>query len=704
MRKWKDNLLCKWAAIGLAVSCVVGNFGVIPVHAETNASEWDDVIVSVSERQQGGEVAYSDAQPGWMEPGMEVERRFSKPQHEKVSVPVSVEDCEGEWNLAVVGSLENTQGYDIVDPAGIAPENRVKVAIIDSGVDETGDIDVFMRKNFIPGEEEASILFEDISCHGTSVAGVIAALDNDEGITGINPGIILYSARVLDAENRAPVSRVVEAIDWAISQDVDIINLSFGTTVDSDALRAAIKRAYAADILLVAAAGNQGVVEYPAAYEEVIAVGAVDASGNHSQGSAVGSELELVAPGEQIVSTSAFGGLCVAGGTSLAAPHVTGIASVLWQQDKSMPADFIRALLAFTANQYGNTLEYGYGLVDLDFALSQYNSFKEVYLAGGALDEQVAEAVEAGMLEYNEKPVAEFTDVEFVEGLWEWNDKVVGGHQDLLKDPNKDPANGSTDLVGIDGVGMSLSGMKVLKSAAIAPDRYFKTMQINPEYHGYTAKMESVTSNVKEYYSNYIFAYLFITKIASRVYREELPASVKVPTNIKCISDCELGVDCIDLMVTNIKSKFDKSGNLINEESKEVKNEVLDWSTLLFGEVTKQRKAIYIYGLALHSITDLFAHSSYRLDGTHIGHPDADDKNVYKNRYDCARQMCRYVIPHIKKFEPGSIEDIYNVLSTTYDKSFKLRRMKKYLEAADSQYYKDHLSQYQDILDAVNRN
>ena len=56
MRKWKDNLLCKWAAIGLAVSCVVGNFGVIPVHAETNASEWDDVIVSVSERQQGGEV------------------------------------------------------------------------------------------------------------------------------------------------------------------------------------------------------------------------------------------------------------------------------------------------------------------------------------------------------------------------------------------------------------------------------------------------------------------------------------------------------------------------------------------------------------------------------------------------------------------------------------------------------------------------
>ena len=66
--------------------------------------------------------------------------------------------------------------------------------------------------------------------------------------------------------------------------------------------------------------------------------------------------------------------------------------------------------------------------------------------------------------------------------------------------------------------------------------------------------------------------------------------------------------------------------------------------------------------------------------------------------------MCRYVIPHIKKFEPGSIEDIYNVLSTTYDRSFKLRRIKKYLEAADSQYYKDHLGQYQDVLNSVNRN
>ena len=64
------------------------------------------------------------------------------------------------------------------------------------------------------------MIYEDISGHGTSVAGIIAAKDNDEGITGINPYVQLYSARILDENKQAPASRVVAAIDWAIEQDV----------------------------------------------------------------------------------------------------------------------------------------------------------------------------------------------------------------------------------------------------------------------------------------------------------------------------------------------------------------------------------------------------------------------------------------------------------------------------------------------------
>ena len=103
---------------------------------------------------------------------------------------------------------------------------KVKVAIIDSGVNYSDDINVHERKNFIPGEEELPVLYEDFSGHGTSVAGIIAAKDNQEGITGINSNVELYSARVLDSKNIAPINRVVQAIDWAVEKKVNIINLS----------------------------------------------------------------------------------------------------------------------------------------------------------------------------------------------------------------------------------------------------------------------------------------------------------------------------------------------------------------------------------------------------------------------------------------------------------------------------------------------
>ena len=105
----------------------------------------------------------------------------------------------------------------------------------------------------------------------------------------------------MDAENKATLSQVVEGI------------------------------------LLVSSAGNgdtQG-VEYPAAYEEVIAVGAVNTSAKKTEESAVGEEVELVAPGEQILSDSMLGLETVVSGTSMAAPHVIAVAAVLWQKDKT---------------------------------------------------------------------------------------------------------------------------------------------------------------------------------------------------------------------------------------------------------------------------------------------------------------------------------------------------------------------------------
>ena len=173
--------------------------------------------------------------------------------------------------------------------------------------------------------------------------------------------------------------------------------------------------------------------------------------------------MELVAPGQQIVSTGAFGGVCVVGGTSLAAPHVTAVASVLWQKDRSVSADFIRSLLAFTANQYGEDYEYGNGLVDLEFALSQFDAFREVYAVDAdVLNEQVGAAVEDGALDVNEKPVEEFEGVVYVEGSW-----APSKHETLAGNANTNGAYLTTDE------------MTVLKIGAVAPDTYIGEMKRN---------------------------------------------------------------------------------------------------------------------------------------------------------------------------------------------------------------------------------
>lgn len=293
------------------------------------------------------------------------------------------------------------------------------MAIIDSGVDYSDDIDIVYRKNFIPNEDNIPILFEDGSGHGTSVAGIIAAKDNDEGITGINEDVELYSAKVLDENNCAPVSRVIEAINWAIDEKVDIINMSFGTSTYSVDLENVIKRAKAKGILLVASAGNGGGVEYPAAYDEVMAVGAVGADGKISEESSTGFEIDVTAPGEQISSTGAFDGIMISGGTSMAAPHVTGIASVLWQKNKNVPADFIEKLICGSAKEAGERNQYGAGIVDLEYALDNYEEAWKLYKKSFERSKEV-------VLENNDEPIQCFKDLNTVEGRW-----TVATHQDL---------------------------------------------------------------------------------------------------------------------------------------------------------------------------------------------------------------------------------------------------------------------------------
>ncbi len=248
----------------------------------------------------------------------------------------------------------------------------VKVAVLDSGLDVYSEVTAYHYVDLVDPEYCGG---DDLTGHGTAVAGVISAPKDDSGLVGIAPDAELYVVRILDDSNKAPISRVISGIDWCIANEVDIINMSFGTLNYSQILEAKISEAAQAGILMIAAAGNKGAVEYPAKFTEVAAVGAVTSAMTKAGFSATGEELEFVAPGVNVFSTSLIGGYCALSGTSLSAPHIAGAAAVLLGKDTTKSADFIRALLAASCKNLGPASSYGNGIPDLAYALQIYDEF-----------------------------------------------------------------------------------------------------------------------------------------------------------------------------------------------------------------------------------------------------------------------------------------------------------------------------------------
>ena len=323
------------------------------------------------------------------------------------------EDCilsgneteDEQWNLKAIE-------VDEVSKEDTTSLKKVKIAVLDSGVDYSEDVNVVERKDFLG--EDISPLYEDGTGHGTAVAAVIASSGENDTIKGINPNVEIYSAKILDGNNKASIDKVVKAIDWAIEKKVNIINMSFGKTYDSITLHNAIKRAERAGILMIASAGNggnseEGNVEYPAAYDEVVAVGAVTPEGELSKMTSTGEELELLAPGEYIKTTGWLDLECVSSGTSFAVPHAVGIASLLWQKDFSKSADYIRKLLKASAKTLTDENGKEYSLIDYEYACKIYDEYNEVYNEDDDVEEIINEFE-------NEAEADDYSDE--VEGRW----------------------------------------------------------------------------------------------------------------------------------------------------------------------------------------------------------------------------------------------------------------------------------------------
>lgn len=298
-------------------------------------------------------------------------------------------EAEAEWNM--VKPKEENWNLKTINAIDAAGNKKVKIAVLDTGIDVTDNIIVKERKNFINESPVTTPLFEDLSGHGTSVASILAGSGTDSNVEGVNSNIDLYSARILDEKKQAAISRVVEAIYWAIEKKVDIINISFGTQTYSEALKTAVDAAIEKGILVVAAVGNRGNsgVDYPAAFNSVLAVGSINAEGKVSEFSSTGDEVDVVAPGEAVLAQGNFGVDLTLSGTSLAAPHVAGLAALLWSKDMSKPATFIKTLIKLSAMKMPDAGS-GYGLVDYEYALQIYNEVAaqfETVVNGGMLKE-----------------------------------------------------------------------------------------------------------------------------------------------------------------------------------------------------------------------------------------------------------------------------------------------------------------------------
>lgn len=253
--------------------------------------------------------------------------------------------------------------------------SKVKVAILDSGINrEHEDLKgkVVEEFNAINPTQPPY----DTYGHGTAIAGIIAASDNEIGIRGVSPNVEIYSVKVLDDKGRGKVRDLVRGIRWCIDNRVQVMNISFGMSSDNSELRKAIETAINSGIIVVAAAGNNygGKTDYPANYKDVISVTAVNSNYKMTSFSARG-KVDFSAPGVDILTTSSNGGYGMYSGTSLAAAYVTGIVAIILEEpekfgisklkkNKKFSSEMIDILRRYSV-KIGNRTYYGNGFIKL---------------------------------------------------------------------------------------------------------------------------------------------------------------------------------------------------------------------------------------------------------------------------------------------------------------------------------------------------
>ena len=256
--------------------------------------------------------------------------------------------------------------------------SSIVVAVVDSGVELThpdlaGKVD--NGKDFANDDPDAS----DVHGHGTHVAGIVAAgTNNSQGVAGIGYDSRVLAVKVLKDDNTGLYSHIIAGIVYAADQGAQIINLSLGGTAPSQAMEDAVNYAWGKGALVVAAAGNftEPTVAYPAAYDNVIAVAATNSTDGLYAQSNSGAMIDVAAPGQQIYSTylteKVASGYASSSGTSMAAPHVSGVAALMLACSDWLTNAQVREMIESTAVDKGDPgwdEFYGHGRIDAHAAV-----------------------------------------------------------------------------------------------------------------------------------------------------------------------------------------------------------------------------------------------------------------------------------------------------------------------------------------------
>lgn len=280
------------------------------------------------------------------------QRALAQDPPQETPAPQEPEKQETPWGIERVKAA---QAWAKTRGAG------VKVVVIDTGIDRTHpDLQDRLKGgwNAIKKTDD----YNDDNGHGSHCAGTIAGTDNEIGVVGVAPEVDLYGVKVLDEGGSGTFDDVIAGMQWAVENKMEIASMSLGASRGNPSLEAAVKAMADGGVILIAAAGNSGgSVGFPAAYPGAIAVAASDSKDKLASFSSRGPSVAVIAPGVDVKSTYMGGAYDTLSGTSMATPHVSGLAALYVARHKGATPTQARAALAAASTKLPGVPDIGQG-------------------------------------------------------------------------------------------------------------------------------------------------------------------------------------------------------------------------------------------------------------------------------------------------------------------------------------------------------